>query len=218
MPPPSKGPKPPEAPATGKVETLNRIIRAATEEFASKGLDGAHIQNIATNAGVTKQLIYHYYMNKENLFACVLDESSEAAMSELAKLELGDAPPAEALRLMLYHVFDYFRNDPVLSSLASEGIRYHGSNETPRNRLVGLGPQLTSKMDGIIKEGVEAGIFNDKLKSNYVFSAAILIVCGAYTQSYLIESLGNIDLGDEKTLDSWKVFAADLILAAVSKK
>lgn len=205
-------------PSSGKVDTLNRIIKSAREEFASKGLEGAHIQNIASNAGVTKQLIYHYYENKENLFACVLDESSDAAMSELAKLELGHMSPAEALREMLYQVFEHFHNDPVLSSLASEGIRYHDSHDTPRNRLVDLGPKLTNKMDDIIQRGIAEGIFKDELSPNYVFSAAILLVCGPYTQKYLIESLGKIDLTETATMERWKVFAADMILAALSRQ
>lgn len=204
------------SPATGKVETLSRIMKAAREEFASKGLEGAHVQTIATNAGVTKQLIYHYYVNKENLFACVLDETSDEAMSELAALDLCHLPPADALREMLYKIFDHFHNDPVLSSLASEGIRYHDSNETPRNRLVEIGPQLTSKMDNIIQRGVAEGLFRDELNSHYVFSAAILLVCGPYTQRYLIESLSTIDLTDGPTIEGWKVFAADMILAALS--
>ena len=218
MPTSAKKPASRATQSSGKVDTLNRIIKAAREEFSSKGLEGAHIQNIASSAGVTKQLIYHYYMNKENLFACVLDESSEAAMSKLAELELDHMPPAQALREMLYQVFDHFHNDPVLSSLASEGIRYHDSHETPRNRMVDLGPKLTSKMDDIIQRGIAAGMFKDQLRPNYVFSAAILLVCGPYTQKYLIESLANIDLSDETKMERWKVFAADMILAALSRQ
>lgn len=215
MPTSIKKSPPPTTQSSGKVETLSRIIKAAREEFAEKGLEGAHIQDIASNAGVTKQLIYHYYENKENLFGCVLDEASEEAMSKLAKLDLNHVPPVEALREMLNHVFEHFHNDPVLSSLASQGIQYHGSNKTPRNRLVEFGPKLTSKMNDIIQRGVAEGLFKDELQPNYVFSAAILLVCGPYTQKYLIESLGNIDLEVESTMNNWKVFTADVILAAL---
>lgn len=204
--------------SSGKIDTLNRIIKAAREEFAAKGLESAHIQDIAERAGVTKQLIYHYYENKENLFACVLDESSAAAMAELVALELDDIPPAEAMRQMLYHVFDFFHNDPILSDLAPEGIRYHKTHDTPRNGLVEFGPDLTSKMNDIIQRGIKNGLFKDELNTDYVFAAAVLIVCGPYTQKYLIEALGSVDLDDETNVESWKIFAADMVLAALSKR
>lgn len=218
MPTSEKKSEPATTRSSGKVDTLNRIIKAATAEFSAKGLEGAHIQDIAANAGVTKQLIYHYYVNKETLFACVLDESSATAMAALLTLDLDHMPPAEALREMLYHVFEHFHNNPILSALASEGIRYHESHDTPRNRLIDLGPGLTSKMNDIIQRGVDEGLFDSELKPNYVFAAVVLLICGPYTQKYLIETLGNIDLSDEANVDQWKVFAADMILAALSRR
>lgn len=49
-----------------------RIIEAATEEFAAHGLAGARVERIARRARVNKQLLYHHYGDKKQLFGEVL--------------------------------------------------------------------------------------------------------------------------------------------------
>ncbi|MGO4431698.1 TetR/AcrR family transcriptional regulator, partial [Streptomyces sp. MCAF7] len=51
-----------------------RILRAATEEFAEHGFSGARINRIAEAANLNKQLIYHYFDSKDGLYAAVLGE------------------------------------------------------------------------------------------------------------------------------------------------
>ena len=85
-------------PGPDKRETIRRILDAARQEFAAKGLADARIDVIAQQAGVTKQLVYHYFKGKTDLFACVLDESSEKAMSDLVAMDLDHLAPVEAMR------------------------------------------------------------------------------------------------------------------------
>ncbi|MET9250529.1 TetR family transcriptional regulator [Nonomuraea sp. NPDC003709] len=48
--------------------TKARILQAALEEFAAKGFAGARVSEIATRAGVNKQLISYYFGGKEGLY------------------------------------------------------------------------------------------------------------------------------------------------------
>ena len=49
-----------------------QIIEAATKEFAEHGLAGARVDRIARRARVNKQLLYHHYGDKQQLFREVL--------------------------------------------------------------------------------------------------------------------------------------------------
>ena len=60
-----------------KRATLARLLKEARLAFSEKGLAGARVDDIARAAGVTKQLVYHYFQSKEQLFASVLDESAQ---------------------------------------------------------------------------------------------------------------------------------------------
>jgi TetR/AcrR family transcriptional regulator len=47
--------------ATSGIDTRQRILNVATEEFSAKGYDGARVDDIMRMAKVSKNLIYHYF-------------------------------------------------------------------------------------------------------------------------------------------------------------
>jgi AcrR family transcriptional regulator len=54
-------------------DTKRRLLHAAAEEFAERGIAGARIDRIAAAAKANKALIYAYYGNKEDLFDAVFN-------------------------------------------------------------------------------------------------------------------------------------------------
>ncbi|HZG81326.1 MAG TPA: TetR/AcrR family transcriptional regulator [Brevibacillus sp.] len=53
--------------------TRNNILAAARNEFFEKGYTGARLEAIASGAGVKKQLLYHYFKTKEDLFTALME-------------------------------------------------------------------------------------------------------------------------------------------------
>ena len=53
-------------------DARSRILEAAATEFAGKGYDGASIRGIARSAGVDPALVHHYFDDKAELFAEVV--------------------------------------------------------------------------------------------------------------------------------------------------
>jgi AcrR family transcriptional regulator len=53
--------------------TRERILAAAKAEFAERGLAGARINRIATEANASKERLYAYFPSKEALFAAVTE-------------------------------------------------------------------------------------------------------------------------------------------------
>jgi TetR/AcrR family transcriptional regulator len=70
--------------------TRGSIVAAARAEFAARGYSGARMEQIAERAGVKKELIYHYFRGKEQLFAEVRSE-------QLADAEADHALPQSPL-------------------------------------------------------------------------------------------------------------------------
>jgi AcrR family transcriptional regulator len=54
-------------------DTKRRLLEAAAQEFAERGIAGARIDRIAAAAQANKALIYAYFGNKEDLFDAVVD-------------------------------------------------------------------------------------------------------------------------------------------------
>ena len=63
-------------------EKRERIISAATMEFAMKGFDNANINNIAKKADVSVGSLYKYFENKQDMFLTIV-QYSIASMEEL---------------------------------------------------------------------------------------------------------------------------------------
>jgi len=53
--------------------TRQRILDAATAEFAQYGIAGARVDRIAAASGSNKSMIYAYYTSKDQLFDAVFD-------------------------------------------------------------------------------------------------------------------------------------------------
>lgn len=69
--------------ARDSAATKERLLDAATEEFAAHGIAGARVDRIAAAARANKQLIYAYFGSKEQLFDTVLDTSCGPLMQEV---------------------------------------------------------------------------------------------------------------------------------------
>lgn len=70
-----------------------RILEAAFDEFARHGLDSASTNRIASEAGVSKSLLFYYFDDKQDLFATVVGEVSRELLGALAPPTV---PPTDA--------------------------------------------------------------------------------------------------------------------------
>ena len=75
----------------GESGTREAILRAARDQFADCGYDGATIRAIAAAAGVDPALVHHFYGTKERLFAAAMQlpvvpsEAITAALADAAR-------------------------------------------------------------------------------------------------------------------------------------
>ena len=91
-------------------QTRRRILDAAADEFAERGLAGARVDRIAERAGANKQRLYAYFGSKDQLFDQVIEDRIG---------QLLDAVPFDATDLPAYAVrlFDFNRAHPELVRL-----------------------------------------------------------------------------------------------------
>ncbi|SMF02286.1 transcriptional regulator, TetR family [Tistlia consotensis] len=105
-----------EAPRPGTTEakrtnnpekTRENILAVARHEFATKGLSGARIDEIADRTATSKRMIYYYFGSKEGLYLAVLEEAYARIRAHESTLELEALPPLEALARLVRFTFDY---------------------------------------------------------------------------------------------------------------
>jgi AcrR family transcriptional regulator len=82
---------------TPRAEVRQRILQAATSEFAGKGFAGTTIDAIADAAGFTKGAVYSNFGSKDDLFFALLDLQIERRVEAVSALadEAGARPSAK---------------------------------------------------------------------------------------------------------------------------
>ena len=77
--------------------TLEKIQRAAMEEFSEKGFLGASLRQIVKQAGVTTGAFYGYFSSKEPLFASIVEPHAAALMGRFmeAQTSFAELPEQE---------------------------------------------------------------------------------------------------------------------------
>jgi TetR/AcrR family transcriptional regulator len=97
--------------------TRQQILNAAEVEFSRHGLKGARISTIAQGAGVTTAMIHYYFDSKEGLYKAVLERPATEASTELAKLNLDQLPPTQALEQFIRAAVTYETMYPLRQML-----------------------------------------------------------------------------------------------------
>lgn len=195
------------------VKAMGRIMQAAAQEFSRAGVDGARVANIAQRAGVTKQLVYHYYNNKSDLYKAVLEDAAARCLDELLPLDYDLLEPAEALKTFWFRVFDQYANSPELgSSILDENI-HRGAHLTSRNKSVYQTPLLQEKVARIIERGQATGVFKGDVDPRRLFVASLILVTGCFVQGTTVSALLPMDLSSAEGKAFWRQYSVDLILS-----
>jgi AcrR family transcriptional regulator len=88
-----------DLPATLGLDSRERILRAAIEEFAAKGQAGARIDEIVKASGVNVRMIYHHFGNKDGLYRAVIEQMIEDKTGVLG--QISHPSEIEEIRLAL---------------------------------------------------------------------------------------------------------------------
>lgn len=126
--------------------TKERILAAATAEFAEFGVAGARVDRIAAQANANKRAIYDYFGDKEALFGTVLAEQMTQCAEEV-RIEGGDIGDY-AERLFAFHT----ANPATLRLLMWEALEF-GDQPVPAQDT--RAEKYRARVDAIIATGVD---------------------------------------------------------------
>jgi AcrR family transcriptional regulator len=149
----------PQAARRDPARNQERILKAATAEFARAGLGGARVDRIAERAGANKRMLYYYYGNKEALFLAVMEASYERIRMAERSLKLGEVDPEEGIRRLVEFTWAYYLKNPeFLTLLNSENL--HKARHIKRSRNIpAMHSPFVATIEDLLRRGVQAGKF-----------------------------------------------------------
>src|SRR5712692_9754214 len=186
-----------------------RIIDAAREEFASRGFEGARVDQIARRAGVNKQLLFYYFHSKRGLFTAVLARGAAELEQALADLPTDGDRPLDRIRVTLAAQFDFLAAHPDLVTLLVQAGRSDVRPFAPAvKRLVVL-----------LAEGQGRGEVRDDLDPHLAAAQALVLMVGYLKLEDLVAASAPPLGADEPALRGrWKQGAVDLVLGGVAAR
>ncbi|MBP2330424.1 AcrR family transcriptional regulator [Kibdelosporangium banguiense] len=138
------------SPTRGTDSTRERIVAAATAEFARHGIAGARIDRIAKNAKTSKERVYAHFASKEDLYR-VISAQELAAIAEATRMDPADLPGYAG------RVHDYFRAHPERHRIMQWGQLELGSAGSPPDEAI---RQTVAHKVEQVRQAQEAGLIN----------------------------------------------------------
>ena len=139
--------------------TRQKILEAATAEFARYGLGGARVDRIAARAAVNKRMLYHYFGPKERLFLAALEASYAHIRSAERELDLELSDPREALKRLVNFTWRYYLEHPEFMTLLNSENLHKGRHVRRSRRVRELHLPLVETLRGILRRGERDGLF-----------------------------------------------------------
>ncbi len=172
-------------------DTRQRILNVASKEFSSKGYDGARVDDIMRLAKVSKNLIYHYFNSKEQLFVAVLEAAYEGMHEYHRTLTIDTAKPSEGIRQLVRSTFEYWeKSTDFIGLLNSENL--HRGKHLRKSKLTKEGYSgLMEKLSDLLKLGEKTGEFRPNVDpvELYISISALPYhyLSNQYTLAYLLD-------------------------------
>lgn len=138
-------------------DSVQKILEAATTEFAEVGFAGARVDTIARRAGVNKAAIYYHIGGKRELYESVVNAIATGIRDRALDGLQPDAPPEENLRRYIRNLAQAIDDNPSVAPIVLREMASKGENlsEGFFEALLNLFLTLTRILD----KGAEQGVF-----------------------------------------------------------
>ncbi|MGE3066208.1 MAG: TetR/AcrR family transcriptional regulator [Hyphomicrobiaceae bacterium] len=168
-----------------------KILDHARREFVAHGLNGARVDRIAEQAGINKNLIYHYFGSKEGLYLEVLERIYIALRADQHDEHLRDLPPLEGMRKLIANTFDHFVATPDLIRLMSIENIHCAQYLKQSARVKPLYADLLDTLRILLENGQRDGVFRANVDAVDLYLSisglAYFFLSNQHTLSWLLD-------------------------------
>ena len=190
--------------------TRKKILEAAEEIFANKGLAGARVDEIAKMAGVNKRMIYAYFESKENLYVTVL-KIVYSRLAELEKTIDSLASPEDAVRKFIPGYFKFLNDNPNFVSL----VLWENLNKAEfidLSEAVKIKHPAVEAIRAIVRIGKKYNVFKESASVDEIVMAVNMFCFSYFSNRYTMPKLLGVNLYDKESIESYCNMVSDMIL------
>jgi len=194
--------------------TEEKILKAATDVFQTKGMDGARMQEIADKAGINKSMLHYYYRSKQKLFEAVFSGAINLIAPKIIKIIESDQHLFDKIRkftndyitfiskhsyIPLFIINELNRHPDMLERLFSKRI-----NTETEQRIV-------QQIEDMIEKGEIRSVRPEQLLLNVISLSIFPIVAKPLLSGVLQKD----DKAYQKLIEERKTHVAEFVIASI---
>src|SRR6187455_2189608 len=195
--------------------TQRKLLAAARREFAACGLAGARVDEIAARAGVNKQLVYHYFGDKDALYLAVLEWVYEEIRAQERKLNLEGLPPERAIKKLIESSFDHLAAHPDFIVLLNDENRGGAGHVRNSRKLEAMHSPLVSMVSNILADGVRSGVFRKGIDAVHLYISIAGLSYFFFSNTPTLSAIFGKDLSSPSERRARRKHVVDLVLQAL---
>ena len=195
--------------------TRRKLLVAARREFAARGLAGARVAEIAARAGVNKQLVYHYFGDKDALYLAVLEWVYAEIRAQERELNLEGLSPERAIRKLIESSFDHLAAHPDFIVLLNDENRGGAPHVRGSRKLEAMHSPLVSMVSKILRQGVKAGVFRRGINPIHLYISIAGLSYFYFSNTPTLSAIFGKDLGSPAARRARRKHVADLVMQAL---
>lgn len=192
------------------------LLAAAASAFASQGLRGARMEDIARQAGVTRAMIYYFFGGREGLYVATLEAAYRAIRRAEQALALAGLDPVAALRKLTEFRIDYYVEHPTLVALV--GIEnQHGATFLKQSPTVrDGGPHALERTAATLAAGQSQGLFRPEVNAADLHQLMVSLGFFNVANRHTFGQIFGKDLADPAQVAHTRQLAVEVVLRYVA--
>lgn len=196
--------------------TRAHILAIAMQHFADRGLDGARMDEIAEIAGVNKNLLYHHFGSKDQLFNAVLENVYEQLRSRQNDLRIREMDPVPGMRRLVEMTGRVWMDHPdFLRILNSENL-HEAKHVRVSRKILDLYNPLLETIGVLLQRGFASGEFRKGIDAKELYISISALTAHYVSNFQTFEAILGVKLMGTKRKNQRLKHASEMILRYLS--
>ncbi len=198
------------------LNTEDRIVEAAEEEFIERGFDGARMQAIANKAGINKALLHYYYRTKDKLFEIVFSNVIKKIFPRVTRIFDNNIPLEEKIRQFTNVYIETIISNPHIPNFVIHELNNNPSFLVKHLKYLNINFEgLRSEIRGASERGEIIEIDPNELLINIISLCIFPVVARPILENLVFEG---DKVAYENHIEKRKTSVADFVINSIKIK
>ena len=208
----------PQAPAKRRdaVATRRRILDAALQEFAAKGLDAARVEDIAEKAGANRRMAYYYFGSKEGLYLAALEASYFQLVEVEEAIDVDALGPIDAIEALVAAKFEHYVKYPHYIEFVKMENLYQARHLKTSRRIADMRAPLISIIKRVLQRGEALGVLRKGVDPLDLYLSICALGFFVFSNRHTLGVIFDTDVTSAKALARRRALIVDMIKSYLS--